>query len=65
MPEMPEVQAHAERLTEEFAGLRLRRFTPLTFTALKTAVPGPRRRTVSRCSTWGAGGSTSSSGSSR
>ena len=41
MPEMPEVQAHAERLTEEVAGLRLRRFTPLTFTALKTAQPRP------------------------
>ena len=26
MPEMPEVQAHAERLTEQFAGLRLKRF---------------------------------------
>ncbi len=41
MPEMPEVQAHAERLTAEFAGLALRRFTPLTFTALKTAAPRP------------------------
>src|SRR4051794_11617951 len=41
MPEMPELQAHAERLTAEFAGRRLRRFTPLVFTALKTAVPAP------------------------
>jgi formamidopyrimidine-DNA glycosylase len=41
MPEMPEVQAHAERLTAELAGLRLRRFVPLTFTALKTASPSP------------------------
>ncbi|HRE00439.1 MAG TPA: DNA-formamidopyrimidine glycosylase family protein [Ilumatobacteraceae bacterium] len=41
MPELPEVQAHAERLTEAFAGRVLRRFTPLTFTALKTAVPQP------------------------
>ena len=41
MPEMPEVQAHAERLTADFAGLRLQRFVPLTFTALKTAVPPP------------------------
>lgn len=41
MPEMPEVQAHAERLTEQFAGRVLARFVPLTFTALKTAVPAP------------------------
>ncbi len=41
MPEMPEVQAHAERLTAEFAGRRLKRFTPLVFTALKTVVPPP------------------------
>ncbi len=39
MPEMPEVQAHAERLTEQFAGRVLTKFVPLTFTALKTAVP--------------------------
>jgi formamidopyrimidine-DNA glycosylase len=38
---MPEVQAHAERLTEDFAGAELQRFTPLTFTALKTFSPGP------------------------
>jgi formamidopyrimidine-DNA glycosylase len=41
MPELPEVQAHAERLTEQFRGRELRRFVPLTFTALKTAVPAP------------------------
>ena len=41
MPEMPEVQAHAERLTADFSGQRLKRFMPLTFTALKTAVPPP------------------------
>jgi formamidopyrimidine-DNA glycosylase len=41
MPEMPEVQAHAERLTEQFGGLRLKLFRPFTFTALKTAVPAP------------------------
>ncbi|MGH9271500.1 MAG: DNA-formamidopyrimidine glycosylase family protein [Ilumatobacteraceae bacterium] len=41
MPELPEVQAHAERLTAADAGRVLRRFTPLTFTALKTAVPAP------------------------
>lgn len=41
MPEMPEVQAHAERLTAEFAGATLDRFRPLAFTALKTAQPSP------------------------
>ena len=41
MPELPEVQAHAERLTEAFAGTPLERFVPITFTALKTAVPAP------------------------
>jgi formamidopyrimidine-DNA glycosylase len=41
MPEMPEVQAHAERLTESFGGAVLDRFTALTFTALKTASPPP------------------------
>lgn len=38
---MPEVQAHAERLEREFAGRVLKRFVPLTFTVLKTAVPAP------------------------
>ncbi len=41
MPEMPEIQAHAERLTERFAGRTLTKFTPFNFTALKTAVPAP------------------------
>lgn len=41
MPELPEVQAHADRLTAQFAGAVLQRFTPLTFTALKTATPPP------------------------
>ena len=41
MPELPEVQAHAERLSAQFATARLARFVPLTFTALKTAVPRP------------------------
>jgi formamidopyrimidine-DNA glycosylase len=41
MPEMPEVQAHAERLTERYTGTPLQRFHPLTFTALTTAVPAP------------------------
>ena len=54
MPEMPEVQAHAERLTEQFGGLRLKQFRPFTFTALKTAAPAPEEaygqqlRTVGR-----------------
>jgi formamidopyrimidine-DNA glycosylase len=39
MPELPEIQAHAERLDAQFAGARLERFVPLAFTALKTAVP--------------------------
>jgi len=41
MPEMPEIQAHAERLTDAFAGRVLTRFTPLNFTVLKTATPPP------------------------
>lgn len=41
MPELPEVQAHAERLTAAFAGTALSRFVPITFTALKTALPPP------------------------
>jgi formamidopyrimidine-DNA glycosylase len=43
MPELPEVQAHAERLSAEFAGRTLTSFRPITFTALKTAVPAPDR----------------------
>ena len=39
MPELPELQAHAERLTEGWGGNVLRKFTPLSFTAMKTAVP--------------------------
>ena len=41
MPELPEVQAHAERLNEQFTGAVLTRFVPFNFTALKTAVPPP------------------------
>jgi formamidopyrimidine-DNA glycosylase len=41
MPELPEVQAHAERLTEQFRGATLSKFVPFNFTALKTAVPRP------------------------
>jgi formamidopyrimidine-DNA glycosylase len=41
MPELPEVRAHAERLTDAFAGATLKRFEPLSFTALKTFSPSP------------------------
>jgi formamidopyrimidine-DNA glycosylase len=41
MPELPEVQAHAERLTAEFGGATLAKFTPIAFHALKTVVPAP------------------------
>ena len=41
MPEVPEVQAHAERLNEQFTGSVLQKFVPFNFTALKTAVPPP------------------------
>ncbi|MEO7556262.1 MAG: DNA-formamidopyrimidine glycosylase family protein [Acidimicrobiales bacterium] len=42
MPELPEVQAHAERLDKRYAGTTLERFSPLAFTALKTATPPAR-----------------------
>lgn len=38
---MPELQAHAERLTEEFGGAELATFRPISFTALKTYAPQP------------------------
>ncbi len=41
MPELPELQAHAERLAEEYTGRVLSRFVPIKFTALKTALPSP------------------------
>ena len=41
MPELPEVQAHAERLTADFGRAALSKFVPLAFHALKTAVPAP------------------------
>ena len=41
MPELPEIQAHAERLTERFRGRSLRGFRPISFTVLKTATPSP------------------------
>ena len=41
MPELPELQAHAERLARDFDGAVLEKFLPLTFTALKTVTPPP------------------------
>jgi formamidopyrimidine-DNA glycosylase len=41
VPELPEVQAHAERLDGAYAGSTLSGFKPLTFTALKTYKPDP------------------------
>lgn len=41
MPELPEIQAHAERLTESFGGAELGKFVPLSFTVLKTFSPAP------------------------
>ena len=38
---MPELAAHAERLTEEFEGAELAMFRPISFTALKTYAPQP------------------------
>ncbi|CAB4364605.1 MAG: Fpg/Nei family DNA glycosylase [Actinobacteria bacterium] len=39
MPELPEVQAHAERLTEQFRDAVLQKFVLFNFTALKTVLP--------------------------
>ena len=41
MPELPEVRAHAERLTQDFGGATLSGFRALSFTALKTYAPPP------------------------
>jgi formamidopyrimidine-DNA glycosylase len=41
VPELPEIQGHAERLDTGFTGATLERFTPLAFTVLKTALPPP------------------------
>jgi formamidopyrimidine-DNA glycosylase len=43
VPELPEIEAHAERLTAGFAGTVLERFEPLTFSVLKTAGVDPSR----------------------
>jgi formamidopyrimidine-DNA glycosylase len=39
VPELPEIQAHAERLAADLSGRTLQRFTALSFTALKTFDP--------------------------
>lgn len=41
MPEMPEIEAHAERLAQDYVGRTLTKLHPFNFTALKTAVPAP------------------------
>ena len=41
MPELPEEQAHVERLNDHFSGAVLNKFVPFNFTALKTATPRP------------------------
>ena len=42
MPEIPEVQALAERVGERLVGARFVRATALSFSALKTVSPGPQ-----------------------
>jgi formamidopyrimidine-DNA glycosylase len=41
VPELPEMQALAERLDTRLAGTRVVSLEPLSFTSLKTVVPGP------------------------
>jgi formamidopyrimidine-DNA glycosylase len=41
MPELPEIQAHAERLTTAFGGSQLERFRAMSVNALKTYAPPP------------------------
>lgn len=41
MPEIGEIQAHAERLEADFVGRRLSNFRPITFYVLKTFAPDP------------------------
>jgi formamidopyrimidine-DNA glycosylase len=43
MPELPELQAHAERLTAALGGVALTGFDPISFTALKTFDPPPSK----------------------
>ena len=41
MPELPEIVAHAERLSASFSGAELSSFRPLHLAALKTVDPDP------------------------
>ena len=41
MPEIGEIQAHAERVEASFAGRTLAGFRPITFYVLKTFSPDP------------------------
>jgi len=41
MPEIGEIQAHAERLSNDFTGKTLKTFRPITFHVLKTFSPDP------------------------
>lgn len=41
MPEIGEIQAHAERLAEDWVGKTLETFRPITFYVLKTFAPDP------------------------
>lgn len=41
MPEIGEIQAHGERLADEFVGKTLKSFRPITFYVLKTFAPDP------------------------
>jgi formamidopyrimidine-DNA glycosylase len=53
VPELPELQAHAERLTDDFGGAELSGFRPITFTALKTYRPDPGDAVGSTVRTFG------------
>lgn len=43
MPEIGEIQAHAERVAADFVGQELTRFRPITFYVLKTFSPDPAK----------------------
>ena len=53
MPELPELQAHAERLGDDFGGVELAGFRPITFTALKTYQPDPSEAVGSPVTSFG------------
>ena len=56
MPELPELQAHAERLSRDFGGLELAGFRAIAFTALKTYAPAPEQAVGHRARRPSAGG---------